>query len=189
MALRADSLVPPGGQPCLTPDSAYLPLMDPALVAHSVTTLLRELVQGGDPKECWVLNPDDPGLLASLDRLSAQAASTPAPAGGASIAAHVDHLIYGLDLLNRWARGEENPFGAADWTLSWQRGTVTDAEWDARRQALRSELDAWKGLSDHPRELSQFELTGLLGSVVHLAYHLGAIRQIDRAAQGPPARR
>ena len=163
--------------------------MEPALLAQSVTTLLGELVQGADPKECWVLNPDDPGLLASLDRLSAPAASTPAPAGGASIAAHVDHLRYGLDLLNRWARGEENPFATADWTASWQRGTVTDAEWDSRRQALRAELDAWNGVIGQPRELSQFELTGLLASVVHLAYHLGAIRQIDRAAQGPPARR
>jgi hypothetical protein len=29
------------------------------------------------------------------------------------------------------------------------------------------------------------ELTGLLASVAHLAYHLGAIRQIDKATRGP----
>jgi hypothetical protein len=31
------------------------------------------------------------------------------------------------------------------------------------------------------------ELKGVIGVVVHLAYHLGAIRQIDAAAQGPKA--
>jgi hypothetical protein len=29
-------------------------------------------------------------------------------------------------------------------------------------------------------------LLGIIGSVAHLAYHMGAIRQIDRATRGPP---
>ena len=33
--------------------------------------------------------------------------------GGASIAAHVAHLTYGLSLMNRWAGGEANPFATA----------------------------------------------------------------------------
>jgi hypothetical protein len=31
------------------------------------------------------------------------------------------------------------------------------------------------------------ELNGVVASVAHLAYHLGAIRQIDRSIQGPKA--
>jgi hypothetical protein len=31
------------------------------------------------------------------------------------------------------------------------------------------------------------ELNGVIASVAHLAYHLGAIRQIDRAIRGPSA--
>ena len=31
------------------------------------------------------------------------------------------------------------------------------------------------------------ELTGVAASVVHLAYHIGAIRQIDRSIRGPAA--
>jgi hypothetical protein len=31
------------------------------------------------------------------------------------------------------------------------------------------------------------ELNGVIASVAHLAYHLGAIRQIDRSIQGPKA--
>jgi hypothetical protein len=38
-----------------------------------------------------------------------------------------------------------------------------------------------------PRPLSEFDLTQLLASVVHLAYHLGAMRQVDRATRGPAA--
>jgi hypothetical protein len=32
------------------------------------------------------------------------------------------------------------------------------------------------------------ELTGIIAGTVHLAYHLGAIRQVDAAARGPLAR-
>jgi hypothetical protein len=66
---------------------------------------------------------------------------------------------------------------------------VTDAEWAERRTALRTEIANWEHVMGHPREVSDFELTGLLAAVVHLAYHIGAIRQIDRAVQGPAARR
>ena len=36
-----------------------------------------------------------------------------------------------------------------------------------------------------PREVSEVELSGMVASLAHLAYHLGAIRQIDRQARGP----
>lgn len=29
------------------------------------------------------------------------------------------------------------------------------------------------------------ELSGVIGSIAHLAYHLGAIRQIDKSSRGP----
>ena len=70
--------------------------------------LLGELIDGAARDAGWVLNPGDRGLLASLDTLSAEAASA-SPDGRASIAAHVDHLRYGLELLNRWTEGHD-PF-------------------------------------------------------------------------------
>jgi hypothetical protein len=154
-------------------------------VTLSLSTLFRELLDGADPVNAWVLNPEDPGLLRSLDKLSAAEASAVPAAGGSSIAAHVDHLRYGLEFLNRWSRGE-NPF--ADYSASWRRVTVTDAEWALLRQQLRAEARAWQEAVRQPRELTDDELNGVVGSVVHLAYHLGAIRQIDRATRGPSAR-
>lgn len=153
-------------------------------LTSTLVTLFDELVRGAGPASGFILNPGDPGLLASLDRLDARQASASAAAGGASIAAHVDHVRYGLSLMNRWAAGED-PFATATWGQSWERGTVTDAEWADRRAALAREADAWRRALGTPRQVDDTELAALIASVAHLAYHLGAIRQIDRAAQGP----
>jgi hypothetical protein len=133
-----------------------------------------------------MLNQGDPGLIASLDRISAAAASA-THGGGASIAAHVDHLRYGLSLLNRWAAGEPAPWKDADWTASWKKIAVSDAEWRALCEELRREASAWTDALRTPRELSDTEAGWIAGSVAHLAYHFGAIRQIDRATRGPTA--
>lgn len=159
--------------------------MDSSDLARSLTTLLSELVDGAPITGAYVLNRGDQGLIRSLDRLSADAASG-ARAGGASIAAHVDHLRYGLSLMNRWASGED-PFADADWGVSWRRTTVTEDEWDRLRADLRDEAHRWLTAVQRPRELDEVELNGVIGSIVHLGYHIGAIRQIDRTARGPSA--
>jgi hypothetical protein len=151
-------------------------------------TLLSELVNGSpDPSVgTYMLNRGDEGLLKSLDKLSASAASM-TNGGGASIAAHVEHLRFGLSLLNRWAAGEAAPWKGADWTASWRKPTVSDAEWRALRNDLRREAQAWVDALRTPRDLNEAELGWVTGSVAHLAYHVGAIRQIDRVARGPSA--
>ncbi len=154
----------------------------------ALSTVLAELIDGSAKEACWVLNPEDPGLLRSLETLSATAASAIPPAGGASIAAHVDHLRYGLELLNRWSRGETNPFADADYSASWRRLAVSAQEWRTLRDQLRSEARTFLDAVCQPRKLSDVELTGVVASAAHLAYHLGAIRQIDRSIRGPSAR-
>lgn len=149
------------------------------------TTLLSELVDGASRPESYVLNSGDPGLLRSLDKLSATAASAITPTGS-SIAAHVDHLRYGLSLMNRWSAGE-NPFDTADWSTSWRHTRVTAAQWKQLRDDLAAEAHNWLETLSRPRDLGQSELNGVAGSIVHLAYHVGAIRQIDLTARGPAA--
>jgi len=151
-------------------------------------TLFRELVEGSpDPKaRTFVLNQGDRGLLASLDRLSAADASA-THGGGASIAAHVDHLRYGISLLNRWADGVSPPWPDMDWTARWKRNVVSEAEWRTLRDELRREATRWAEALGKSREVSEIEAGWMAGSVAHLAYHLGAIRQIDRATRGPTA--
>lgn len=155
---------------------------------QTLSVIFRELVQGSpDPgARTYVLNQGDQGLLTCLDRLSAKAASS-ANDGGASIAAHVDHLRYGLSLLNRWGDGLSPPWPAMDWTESWKRNVVSDDGWRTLREGLRRETATWAEVLGKPRDVSEVEAGWITGSVVHLAYHLGAIRQIDRALRGPTA--
>jgi hypothetical protein len=152
---------------------------------RSLPSLFRELVYGASEGGAFVLNRGDAGLLASLDQLSADAASQ-SRHGGASIAAHVDHLRYGLSLMNRWAAGE-NPFADAQWAVSWERTRVSGEEWRELRRALRTAVDEWHNALQSSRAVSGLELDGVIGSIIHLAYHLGAIRQIDPSVRGPQA--
>ena len=152
-------------------------------LSNTLSTLFGELVNGAAKDGAYILNADDEGLLRSLDKLSAHAASA-LTATGSSIAAHVDHLRYGLSLMNRWSAGE-NPFGTADWSTSWKKTTVSDEEWRTRRAELRTEATRWLEALRTPRDVQPIELNGIVGSIAHLAYHLGAIRQIDQATRGP----
>lgn len=158
----------------------------PTTLTQAIDTLLSELVDGGTGESCYVLNPTDPGILRSLERLSAADASAPAPSGGACIAAHVDHLCYGFELLNRFAAGE-SAFDTADYSRSWRRDQVSEEEWTALRERLRDEIAAWRAAVVHLDHEVPLHVTGAIASIVHLAYHLGAIRQIDHTAAGPSA--
>lgn len=153
-------------------------------VHRTLLALLRELADGPASDAAFVLNTGDLGLLRSLDRLSAAAASK--VIGESSIAAHIDHLRYGLHLMNRWSRGE-SPFADADYSESWRRVSVSDEAWHELRKRLRAEIEQWSAAIRQPRTLSDADLTGVVASVVHLAYHVGAIRQMDRSIRGPKA--
>jgi len=157
-------------------------------LAGTLNTLLSELVHGSpDPGVgTYMLNRGDAGLLQSLENISASAASGTVNGGG-SIASHVDHLRYGFSLLNRWAAGEAAPWKDADWTASWRNPSVSEQSWRALRDDLRREVDHWSKALRTPREVDETELGWIIGSIAHLAYHLGAIRQIDRGARGPTA--
>jgi hypothetical protein len=154
-------------------------------IAGPLSTLFSELVDGAPRSAAYILNGGDTGLLRSLERVSAEAASVRTPTGS-SIAAHVDHLCYGLSLMNRWRAGED-PWRDADGTASWRNTTVSDGEWRDLRARLERECHAWLDALRKPREVNDVEMNGLVSSVAHLAYHLGAIRQIDAAARGPAA--
>lgn len=162
--------------------------MDTSLHTVVLPTLLAELVDGApEPAtRTYVLNRGDRGLLASLRSLSASAASAN-PAGAPSVAAHVDHLRYGLSLLNAWAAGALPPAEAVDWTASWRRTAVSESEWRTLCDTLQREADAWAAVLRTPRDVGAVEAGWMVGSVAHIAYHLGAIRQLARAARGPTA--
>ena len=147
--------------------------------------LFAELVDGAsDRGGAFILNTGDVGLLRSLDKITAADASR-AVNDGATIAAHAQHVRYGLSLMNRWANEGGNPFADAKWDEAWKLSAVSGTEWNEIRNGLRAETHRWVAALKTPREVSEVELCGLIGSIAHLAYHLGAVRQINKQARGP----
>src|SRR6185369_4828370 len=150
--------------------------------SRALTRLFSELVDGTSGRgNAFILNTNDVGLLRSLDKISAADASRSVN-DGATIAAHAQHLRYGLSLMNRWAREGGNPFANAKWDEAWKVSAVDDPGWEEIRTGLGDEAHRWLEALETPRDVSDVELAGVAGSVAHLAYHLGAIRQVNKAS-------
>ncbi len=154
------------------------------VVRSAIGTVLHELFDGARDSGGWILNSGDAGLLRSLDRLSATDASTVPANGRASIASHVDHIRYGLSLMNEASAGK-NPFENADWSAAWRTVTVSDDEWSALRAALADEAAKWQKNFSSLVGGGEMAITGVVASAAHLAYHFGAIRQMNPSVRGP----
>jgi hypothetical protein len=152
---------------------------------QSLSKLLTEIFDGPPGGEAFVLNTGDPGLLKQLDSIHASTASKRPIPGKTTIASHVDHLHYGLALLNRWAAGDQNAWASADWNASWQRTTVDDKQWQTLRDGLRQEAEKWRKIVATRTEWDATMASAALSTAAHTTYHLGALRQI-LAAQTTP---
>src|SRR5690242_18579720 len=139
--------------------------------ATTLARLFSELVDGTDVNEPaaggFVLNSGDVGLLRSLNKLTAADASRSVN-GGATIAAHAEHLRYGLSLMNRWAAEGGNPFADATWDEAWKTAVVDDGEWAAIQSGLRDHTRAWLRVLGAARTVNEIEFTGMVASIVHL---------------------
>lgn len=156
------------------------------LLHESLLGLFRELVDGAPADGAYIINPGDPGVVRSLARLTAAEASA-RPGGRSSVAAHLRHVTYGLELLNGWAGGDENVFATAAYAKVWERQQVDDAEWRTVLNDFGRQVRAWMQAIERRHEWDLVSLSAALSSVAHLAYHLGAMRQVAAAASGPPA--
>jgi hypothetical protein len=154
-------------------------------VAPILGTLFAELVKGPPERGgAFMLNSGDVGFLRSLDRLSAAEASQ-STNGGATIAAHAQHVRYGLSLMNQWASEGGDPFANPKWDLAWKTSSVDEPQWQEIKTGLGAESERWLKALTSPRDVAPGDLAGMIGSIAHLAYHVGAIRQISKATRGP----
>ena len=149
-----------------------------SIFQRALSNMLTEIFDGPPGNEAFVLNPGDPGLFRWLDTLDASAASQRPMPGKTTIAAHVDHLHFGLSILNRWVAGEANPWAGADWNASWQRTAVTDDQWQTLRKNLRDQAGTWRKAVATRTSWDDMSAAGALSTAAHTAYHLGAIRQL-----------
>jgi len=136
-------------------------------------------LEAPNPKGTWFTdNRPKCGILGTVESLSAaEASKTPTPGDPLTIASHVGHLRFALDLANRAARGE-NPYANANWARSWDTRSVAEAEWKILLAGLRAQYEAFREIlaSGKAWEDEEF-MTGTLGLIAHGAWHLGAIRQ------------
>jgi hypothetical protein len=137
---------------------------------------MGEIFEGPpDPSSTWLVeNEANSGVSGTLDALTASRAYARPGCGRHSPAQHAHHMLFSLRLVNAIAIGETPN---SDWESSWQVEPGGDAAWAELRQALRAEYhQALENLDGVP--LTDAEgLKGVVGTVAHMAYHLGAIRQ------------
>src|SRR6185503_20772807 len=136
--------------------------MNTSSISATMARLFGELVDGASqPNGAYILNTGDLGLLRSLETLSSDEASS-STNGGATIAAHAQHVRYGLSLMNRWAREGGNPFADATWDDAWKIGAVDERTWTEIRAGLGDETHRWLEVLGSPRNVSVIELNGLI---------------------------
>lgn len=116
-------------------------------------------------------------LFTTLDQISAAEASQPIASGCASIAAHVEHVRFYLDVLFDIMQKEE--VTKVNWREIWETvREVTPQEWEASRQRLRDSYQRTLDfLKNYDRWQGEYGISGSLAVLSHSAYHLGAIRQ------------
>jgi hypothetical protein len=115
-------------------------------------------------------------LLDTLKVVSAQEASIPVGGKCATLAAQVTHVIFYLDVLERYIVNYNT--SPADWGAVWRTvSAVTDEEWAALRIKLEAAYRRVNKMLHDSESWTEDSIGGAMGIVVHTAYHLGEIRQ------------
>lgn len=148
-----------------------------------ILDILKEAVEGGTPGQGTAFldgtdadGSGNHGLLATLGGIDAAQASQ--DVHGTSIAGQTRHTALHMEVIVRWERdGDRGPF---DWKGSFHPAQVGEQEWaelQARVRRAYEELLAFaRSQLDQP--VTGDATGGLAGGVAHVAYHLGAIRQM-----------
>lgn len=157
--------------------------------AEGILDILREAVEGGTPGQGTAFldgtaadGSGNHGFLATLAGLSAAQASR--DVHGSTVAGHARHTAFHMEVIVRWERdGDRGPF---DWRESFHPAQVGEEEWREVQQRVRRAYDELVAFArtQASQEASGDATGGLAGAVAHVAYHLGAVRQLVKAVGG-----
>ncbi|HVP18216.1 MAG TPA: DinB family protein [Spirochaetia bacterium] len=142
-------------------------------MVEQVLGVLAEAFEG--PHESWSYftgTGKDGGLFGTLERLDAHAASC--TLGRTSIAAHVNHVTFGLNASARWIEGDRTTHSLSE---SWNVSAVDEREWRHAREQLRAAYRDIRRVIELFAMENEEAMAGAVGALAHVAYHLGAIRQ------------
>ncbi len=143
----------------------------------SMLALVKETFEGTSTDFGTMYLDKDTSLLITLETIDAATASKSLTDDGMTIAAHCEHLRFYIDFLKNYL--SEN-FEIVDWKESWGTKTVTKKEWNALRGKLHKAYQAVLDTFTEVEEWSDHKISGALGILTHTAYHLSAIRQMQK---------
>ncbi len=113
-------------------------------------------------------------LFETLSTITAEQASRPVSETCASIAAHVEHVTFYLEIAMRYMKGERPK---VDWTEIWRTvREVTPDEWAASQNRLRESYQRARAQVSSETWADKDTIGGAIGLIAHSAYHLGEIR-------------
>jgi hypothetical protein len=156
-------------------------MSDKPAINAPAASLLYEIIDGpAEPAVTWVVsNAPNTGLLGTMAAMTAEQAShAPAP-GRKTAAAHGQHLRFALELAAQRLQGQSPE---ADWDSSWEPSIVTPAEWKQLQERIRAASATVRQLIADGESWDGMMLQGIVATVAHTAYHLGAMRQLLRTA-------
>ena len=115
-------------------------------------------------------------LFPTLETVSAEEASIPVGGKCASLAAQVTHVIFYLEVLEKYFLKQE--VGKVDWGEVWRTvEKVTPEEWNELKNKLRQTYLRVDRLFRNTENWDDDTVGAALAIIVHTAYHLGEIRQ------------
>lgn len=155
---------------------------------EGILDILKEAVEGGTPGQGTAFldgtkadGSGNHGLIATLAGLSAAQASQ--DVHGTSIAGQARHTAFHMEVIVAWQRdGKRGPF---DWLGSFQPAQVSETEWAELQGRVRQAYDELVAFAhtEKDKEPDGDISGGLAGGMAHVAYHLGSIRQMQKAVQ------
>lgn len=144
------------------------------ILVMQLKTLLREGIQGPQKDWSYYTDPHSKGFLGTIEKLSSTAASKTSGPNDTSIAAHTWHFSFALSATTDLIRGDHSP---KDWENSWRVQKVNENEWVRIHSTLRQEYENFLRVIETVDLSDEEVLSGVIGAIAHVAYHLGAIRQ------------
>jgi hypothetical protein len=116
-------------------------------------------------------------FLETLSAIDAEEASRKRGKIPETIAAHVNHVIFYIVVLQEYITDART--GKTDWSLSWLVESVDEPGWADLVERLRSE---YQKLRDFIGSVEKWDDEDFFGGIVsilaHCSYHLGALRQL-----------
>ena len=151
------------------------------IFVHAFLDVFEEALHGGKPNQGTHFldhtNADgssNQGFFAALDSLSAVQASAPTVLNS-SIAAHTAHSAFHIEATIRFSQGDRGP---NDWQGSFEPRVVDELEWAVQRQRLKNAYSSILGLAQSTSVWDKNSATGMMATLAHLTYHLGAVKQL-----------